>query len=188
MRWTKFFPDGKGGFEAFDWGLEYDFFQVAIKLVQTMIICLLFPFFIIPVCLIFSPTSPTREDRLAVPIACILLSIYMLIDFNKGWFFCYLYRDNFPDFYIYSMLGLAYSVIWFVIYIVIEQYIDEWNKAQFNSWEVSPYGMVDLLVIWVLIFFLFFYVFEPMFYDSFVEMRPTTLSPYYENLRQQIVN
>ena len=33
MKWYKMFADGKGGFEIFQWGLEYDAYQVAIKVV-----------------------------------------------------------------------------------------------------------------------------------------------------------
>lgn len=184
MRWTKFFPDGKGGFEAFDWGLEYDAIQVAIKIVQTLIICLLFPYFVIPVLLLFSLSSPTREDRIAIPIVGIGVSIYMLLDFSNGWLFCYFYRDIFPNFYIYANIMFAYSIFWFVIFLILEYILKDKVDSDFNLFEVSPFSFFDLLIINSIIIGLFFYL-GPGAYDAFYDITPEKLSPYFEKLHQE---
>ena len=186
MKWYKMFADGKGGFEIFQWGLEYDAYQVAIKVVQTLIICLLFPFFVIPVVLFFIPSESKRVDRVTVPIVCILLCLYMLIDYNMGWFFCYLYRDTFPDFFIYANMMFAYSILWFCLYLFIE--FCRWKEvtAAFDTWEASPYGFWDLVTMWIFIPLIFFYWFEPNFYDTFVQMVPEQLSPYFQDLNDKV--
>lgn len=183
MRWTKFFPDGKGGFEAFDWGLEYDFMQVAIKVIQTLILCLLFPFIVIPTLLLFSLDSPTREDRIGVPIAGILVSTYMLMDFSNGWLFCYLFRDNFPDFYVYTNIMFGYSIMWFIIFLILEYIVKDKVDADFNTFEVSPFNSLELLIIKGVMIFLFFYWFVPTAYDVFVDMTPENFSPWFENIK-----
>ena len=188
MRWTKFFPDGKGGFEAFDWGLEYDAFQIAIKVVQTLIIFCLFPFFVIPVLAIFIPSEAKRIDRVVVPIVGIFMCLYMLIDLNEGWLFCYLYRDTFTNFYIYTHIIFAYAIIWFIIFLAIEFSVRKKVDESFDTFEASPYSGFDLLVIWGLMFGVFIFWFEPTFHNSIAEMVPQNFSPWFENVKLKYLN
>jgi len=177
MRWTKFFPDGKGGFEAFDWGLEYDAYQIAIKIVQTLIICVLFPFFIIPLFLLCSPITFVRDDRISQNIAGLMLCLYMLLDYTNGWMYCYLYRDAFPDFFTYSTTGFLYCFIWFVIFIYIDLFVIK---------SGAMLGFYEILIFYVLFFALFIVWFEPSFHEKIISIKPETLSPYFQELKDKI--
>lgn len=177
MRWTKFFPDGKGGFEAFDWGLEYDAYQIAIKVVQTLIVCLLFPFFIVPIVLLCGPITFVKEDRIAQSIVGTILCLYMLLDYTNGWMYTYLYINTFPDFFTYSITMFLYCFMWFVWFLYMDLFVHKEDTLLNGS---------EILLFYGLFFGLFFFFFEPAFHEKIISIKPETLSPFFEELKNKV--
>ena len=120
-KWTKFMPDGKGGYDAFDdWNLSSEFlYRSGGNILSIILVGIIFSILVSPICMLIYPLCSNKE-RFDYSVGCLVTSVLFLLDYFCGGIFWYAFMN--PDnpttvewFEFLATLHASLIVIWVLL-------------------------------------------------------------------------
>ena len=166
-KWTKFMPDGKGGYDVFDnWSLSSEFlYRSGGNILSIILVGILFSILIGPICMFIFPLCSNKE-RLEYSVGCIVTSALFLIDYFFGWILWYAFINSENEnvirwFEFLATLHLSLIVIWIIILFNFKQIINFLP-------EITP-NVLFWGIVFGIVYFVTYPLFDGMIYGNYSE-------------------
>lgn len=177
-KWTKFMPDGKGGYDSFDdWNLSSEFlYRSGGNILSMVLVGIIFSILLSPICMFIYPLSSNKE-RFEYGVACIITSFLFLLDYFFGGILWYAFMN--PDnpttvewFEFLATLHISLIVVWFLLLINFKEIVNVLPQSRPNI--IFWLGVVGLL------YFVLYPLFDGMIYGNYSDDIVWFLKPVLE--------